>query len=611
MAVSVRTSPPAPTVAARRAATSCREVAHVGDSTSLGPRVEAAPAERGRPDRARATTGRRRALLAGDQRRAQHGRDVQGPAQRDRGRQAHAARAVTRAATSSRSAPTTRRTRAATSATLGAAHRRDDGASRRRPRALDDDEDAQGARPVQNANMEGWNAALSKACARHPNMRVYDWASEVRDDWFASDGIHFNTRGYRERAARIAKALARAFPKDGDAERRVRRPHVATARAPKARRHAMTRQTDEPRLAARVHRRSPARRRSCCAIDAPLDCDLEVAAVHRRVFAADGPALLFRNARGVALSARVEPVRRRRTCILHPSPRARCGARGCSRRACRRRTSRGIRSGRGAARRARACAAARRAFGAVARRRCARRPICRACVRGRATAGRSSRCRRSTPSTPTRRASSQSNLGMYRVQLSGNDYVAGSRGRAPLPDPSRHRRSPRGGVARGEALARERVRRRAAGDDARRVLPLPEGVPEIVFAGVLAGRATRFVRGAPAVHADADFVIRGVVESGVSSAKVRSAITSATTPRRIRSRCCAWSPSRTARTPIWPFTVVGRPPQEDTSSARSSTSCSAPPSRASCPACATCTRSTKPACTRSSRDRQRALRAVR
>jgi hypothetical protein len=69
--------------------------------------------------------------------------------------------------------------------------------------------------PYQNANMASWNDTVVKACARHANMRVYDWASEVHDDWFTTDGIHFNTLGYRERAARIAKALARAFPKEG------------------------------------------------------------------------------------------------------------------------------------------------------------------------------------------------------------------------------------------------------------------------------------------------------------------------------------------------------------------------------------------------------------
>jgi peptidoglycan/LPS O-acetylase OafA/YrhL/lysophospholipase L1-like esterase len=69
--------------------------------------------------------------------------------------------------------------------------------------------------PYQNAHMLGWNEAVTQACARHPNMRVYDWASEVEDGWFTSDGIHFNALGYRERAVRIANALARAFPKQG------------------------------------------------------------------------------------------------------------------------------------------------------------------------------------------------------------------------------------------------------------------------------------------------------------------------------------------------------------------------------------------------------------
>ncbi len=68
--------------------------------------------------------------------------------------------------------------------------------------------------PYQNAHMASWNQVLTDACARHSNMRVYDWASEVHDEWFTADGIHFNAAGYRERAARIAKALARAFPKD-------------------------------------------------------------------------------------------------------------------------------------------------------------------------------------------------------------------------------------------------------------------------------------------------------------------------------------------------------------------------------------------------------------
>jgi peptidoglycan/LPS O-acetylase OafA/YrhL len=68
--------------------------------------------------------------------------------------------------------------------------------------------------PYQNSYMEGWNRAVIEACSRHANMRVYDWASEVQDDWFLPDEVHPNAVGAKERAARFAKALAAAFPKD-------------------------------------------------------------------------------------------------------------------------------------------------------------------------------------------------------------------------------------------------------------------------------------------------------------------------------------------------------------------------------------------------------------
>jgi hypothetical protein len=69
--------------------------------------------------------------------------------------------------------------------------------------------------PYRNAYMQSWNTALASACARHPNMRVYDWASELRDEWFLSDKIHPNAIGSKEKAARIANALTVAYPKDG------------------------------------------------------------------------------------------------------------------------------------------------------------------------------------------------------------------------------------------------------------------------------------------------------------------------------------------------------------------------------------------------------------
>jgi peptidoglycan/LPS O-acetylase OafA/YrhL len=70
--------------------------------------------------------------------------------------------------------------------------------------------------PWAEVQMQKWNAALLLACGRYPNMRVYDWAAQVKDPWFISDGIHFTTPGYRERAWRTAEALATAFPADGN-----------------------------------------------------------------------------------------------------------------------------------------------------------------------------------------------------------------------------------------------------------------------------------------------------------------------------------------------------------------------------------------------------------
>jgi lysophospholipase L1-like esterase len=64
--------------------------------------------------------------------------------------------------------------------------------------------------------MQRWNDALEQACSADPNMRVFDWATIVRDDWFISDGIHFTSSGYASRAHLIANALAQAVPASGE-----------------------------------------------------------------------------------------------------------------------------------------------------------------------------------------------------------------------------------------------------------------------------------------------------------------------------------------------------------------------------------------------------------
>jgi 4-hydroxy-3-polyprenylbenzoate decarboxylase len=166
----------------------------------------------------------------------------------------------------------------------------------------------------------------------------------------------------------------------------------------------------------------------------------------------------------------------------------------------------------------------------------------------------------------------KSNLGMYRVQLSGNEYV-------PDREVGLHYQIHRGiGVHHSEAIRRgERlpVNVVIGGPPAltlAAVMPLPEGLPELIFAGALGGRGIRMVqprtgrseRPLP-FPAEADFVISGFIDPlrtkpegpfgdhlGYYSLKHPFPVM---TVERVYHREGA----------IWPFTVVGRPPQEDTS----------------------------------------------
>jgi lysophospholipase L1-like esterase len=75
-----------------------------------------------------------------------------------------------------------------------------------------------GAGPYAEGNMELWNDALLEECPRYPNMRVFDWASVVRDSWFTTDGIHFTSPGYAARGRLLARALVEAFPASGETD---------------------------------------------------------------------------------------------------------------------------------------------------------------------------------------------------------------------------------------------------------------------------------------------------------------------------------------------------------------------------------------------------------
>jgi hypothetical protein len=73
--------------------------------------------------------------------------------------------------------------------------------------------------PYAESQMQAWNSALLQACARYPDMRVYNWAADAQSSWFIADGIHYTSAGYAARAHLIARALAAAFPASGQRAR--------------------------------------------------------------------------------------------------------------------------------------------------------------------------------------------------------------------------------------------------------------------------------------------------------------------------------------------------------------------------------------------------------
>jgi 4-hydroxy-3-polyprenylbenzoate decarboxylase len=160
----------------------------------------------------------------------------------------------------------------------------------------------------------------------------------------------------------------------------------------------------------------------------------------------------------------------------------------------------------------------------------------------------------------------RSNLGMYRVQLSGGQYRGGA-------EVGLHYQIHRGigvhhaaAIRRGEPL---RVNVFVGGAPAltvAAVMPLPEGVSELSFAGVLSGGRVPMVRqpnGLP-IYAEADFCIVGTVDPDRQ-------LPEGPFGDHLGYYCLAhdFPVLRVERVyhrpnPIWPFTVVGRPPQEDT-----------------------------------------------
>jgi hypothetical protein len=75
--------------------------------------------------------------------------------------------------------------------------------------------------PWADAGEQAWDAALTRALATYPNLRIFNWAAVAQPAWFLGDGIHYNTGGCAIRAHDIAAALARAFPAAGHSASRI------------------------------------------------------------------------------------------------------------------------------------------------------------------------------------------------------------------------------------------------------------------------------------------------------------------------------------------------------------------------------------------------------
>ncbi|WP_146400543.1 UbiD family decarboxylase [Pseudobythopirellula maris] len=164
----------------------------------------------------------------------------------------------------------------------------------------------------------------------------------------------------------------------------------------------------------------------------------------------------------------------------------------------------------------------------------------------------------------------RSNIGMYRIQLAGAEYETDH-------EVGLHYQLHRSiGVHQAAAMRRGeplKVNVFVGGTPAMNlsaVMPLPEGMSELTFAGALGGRRIRMAKrpGGLPVYADADFAICGEVIHDGDAALMKPegpfgdhlgyySLAHPFPVLRVEKVYCRANA-------IWPFTVVGRPPQEDT-----------------------------------------------
>ncbi len=164
---------------------------------------------------------------------------------------------------------------------------------------------------------------------------------------------------------------------------------------------------------------------------------------------------------------------------------------------------------------------------------------------------------------PGERNMLKSNLGMYRIQTSGNDYVQNAECGLHYQierDIARHHEA---AIAQGKPLSVSIWLGGPPAHTLAAIMPMPANLSELIFAGLLGGRGFRYTTwNGYRISADADFCILGEIAKtlkpegpfgdhiGYYSAKHDFPYL------KVKKVFCK-------KNAIYPFTTVGRPPQED------------------------------------------------
>ena len=158
----------------------------------------------------------------------------------------------------------------------------------------------------------------------------------------------------------------------------------------------------------------------------------------------------------------------------------------------------------------------------------------------------------------------QTNVGMYRIQISGNDYIPNEECGLHYQikrDIARHHQK---SLEEGRPLKVSIFIGGPPSHTFAAVMPMPENLSELLFAGMLGNRRFRyFEHDGYIVSSDADFCILGELEPGLKPEGPFGDHIGYYSGRhdfpcmRVQKVLCK-------KNAIFPFTVVGRPPQEDT-----------------------------------------------